>query len=154
MATFPRVLFAVALTAGSVHFAIAAGDRGNAAEAKALLDRAVAHVDSVGAEKAYADFNRPDGGFVDRDLYVYCVDMQGNTLAHGANPALVGKNLLDLKDVNGVQPVREGIRIAQTTGQGTFEYSWPNPISKKIEPKSTYVSKVKNGECAVGYYRS
>jgi cytochrome c len=153
MSAYARIFAAAVILTGSINLATA-GDRATAEEAKALLDKAVAHAETVGTQQAYTDFSRPDGGFVDRDLYVYCIDMQGNALAHGANPAIVGKNILELKDSDGVQPVKEGIRIAQTTGQGTLDVKWPNPITKKIEQKAVYISKVKNDWCGVGYYRS
>jgi cytochrome c len=131
-----------------------AGERGSQDEAKALLDKAITHVNEAGTEKAYADFSRADGGYVDRDLYVYCFDMEGKALAHGGNPALIGKNLMEMKDPDGVQPVKESIRILGSSGAGTLDFKWPNPISKKIEAKSAYISKAKNDWCGVGYYKS
>src|SRR5579864_2172128 len=145
----------VALSALTVGAGLAvAAERGSQDEAKALLDKAIAHVNEVGTEKAYADFSRPDGGFVDRDLYVYCLDMEGKMLAHGNNAALIGKNLMEMKDPDGVQPVRESIRILGSSDQGALNFKWPNPISKKIEAKSAFISKVKNDWCGVGYYKS
>jgi cytochrome c len=131
-----------------------AAERGSQEEAKALLDKAIGHVDNVGTEKAYADFSRADGGYVDRDLYVYCFDMEGKALAHGGNPALIGKNLMEMKDPDGVQPVKESIRILGGASDGVLDFKWPNPISKKIEAKSAFISKAKNDWCGVGYYKS
>ena len=131
-----------------------AADRASKEEAKALLDKAIAHADEVGIDKALGDFSRRDGGFVDRDLYVYCADMQGNLLAHGDNPGLIGKNLMELKDSDGSQPVKEAIRILNDANEGTINLKWPNPITKKIEAKSVFISKVKDDWCGVGYYKS
>ena len=39
-------------------------------QAKALAEKAASHMRDVGPEKAIADFNRADGGFVDRELFV------------------------------------------------------------------------------------
>jgi len=145
------VAMSVALMCAGAAFA---GDRASKEEAKALLDKAVAHAKDVGTGKAFADFSRRDGGFVDRDLYVYCADMQGNLLAHGDNPNLIGKNLMELKDPDGFQPVKEAIRILSGADAGTLNLKWPNPVTKKIEPKSVFLSKVKNDWCGVGYYTS
>jgi cytochrome c len=131
-----------------------AAERGSQKEAKALLDKAISHVNEVGTEKAYTDFSRADGGYVDRDLYVYCFDMEGKALAHGGNPTLIGKNLMEMKDPDGVQPVKESIRILGANNDGTLDFKWPNPISKKIEAKSAFISKAKNDWCGVGYYKS
>ena len=130
-----------------------AGERGSEGEAKALLDKALAHVNEVGIDKAFADFSRPDGGYVDRDLYLYCIDMEGKVLAHGSNPALIGKNLMEMTDPDGVQPVKESIRILTTANSGTLSYKWPNPVSKKIETKSAFMAKAKGDWCGVGYYK-
>jgi cytochrome c len=130
-----------------------ADERGSKDEAKALLDRAVAHVQEVGADTAFADFTRKDGGFIDRDLYVYCFDMHGAAVAHGGNPGLVGKNLSGMKDPDGVQPVEESIKIAQTTGEGWLDFKWPNPVTKKVEAKQAYVKRVGDAWCGVGFYK-
>jgi cytochrome c len=131
-----------------------AGERGSQEEAKALLDKAIGHVNQVGADHAYADFSRPDGGFVDRDLYVFCVDMEGKMLAHGNNTALIGRNVIEMRDPDGVQMVKESIRILNSSGAGTINFKWPNPISKKIEAKSAFIARVKGDWCGVGYYKS
>jgi signal transduction histidine kinase len=144
---------AATLLAATATFAVAA-DRGSKQEAKALLDKAIAHVDAVGKDKAFADFSRPDGGFVDRDLYVFCYDMKGNNVAHGSNPALIGLNMMDLIDADGALLVKESIRIVQTSGQGWVDYKWPDSLTKKIEPKSSYIRKAADDWCGVGYYKS
>jgi signal transduction histidine kinase len=81
-----------------VNFAFAGG---TANEAKALVDKAATYVKTEGKEKAFAEFSNPSGKFVDRDLYIFIVDFNGLTLAHGGNAKLVGKNMLELKDADG-----------------------------------------------------
>jgi cytochrome c len=152
MSVLARIAAAAALVAISVGLAIA-DDRGSKEEAKALLDKAVAHINSVGSEKAYADFSSKSGGFVDRDLYVYCFDMEGKAVAHGGNPGLIGKNLMDMRDPDGVQPVKESIHMMQSSDHGTLDFKWPNPISKKIEAKQAFIAKAKADWCGVGYYK-
>ena len=153
MSMLIRVTVAISSLIVGAGIALAA-ERGSQQEAKALLDKAIAHVNEVGTDKAFADFSRTDGGYVDRDLYVYCFDMEGKALAHGGNPALIGKNLMEMKDPDGVQPVKESIRILGGDNAGTLDFKWPNPISKKIEAKSAYISKAKSDWCGVGYYKS
>jgi len=51
-----------------------AADRGTPSEAKAMLEKAVAHYKDVGRKQAVADFNAKKSPFSDRDLYVVCFD--------------------------------------------------------------------------------
>jgi len=52
---------------------VAAADFGTAEEAKAMLERAVAAVKEDKA-KALDMFQKGEGGFKDRDLYVFCAN--------------------------------------------------------------------------------
>ena len=123
-------------------------------EVQALVERAVAHIRDVGRERALADFSRPDGGFVDGELYVYCDAADGTVIAHGGNPHLVGINLLDVRDPDGKLPNVEMRRIAFTQGSGWLEFRWPNPATKRIELKDAYVQKVDDSTmCGSGYYK-
>lgn len=181
MRILTRLALATSAAILGAGLAVANAERGSQEEAKALLDKAIAHVNEVGTDKAFADFSRTDGGyvdrdlyvycldmegnafadftrndggFVDRDLYVYCADMQGNLLAHGANPTLVGKNLMQIADPDGHKPIKEQIEIIEANGEGTMDYRWPNPTTKKIEPKSSFFKKLNDGRwCGVGYYK-
>jgi len=62
-------------------------------QAKAFSERAAAHILEVGEAKAFADFTRRDNMFHDGELYVFCYDSMGLNMAHGGNPAFVGRNL-------------------------------------------------------------
>ena len=68
-------------------------------------------------------------------------DGQGNNLAHN-NPKMVGKNLLDMRDVDGKYLIRDLIALGNSpSGTGWVEYKWPNPLTKIVEAKKTYVEK-------------
>ena len=62
-----------------------AAEYGTADEAKAMLNKAVAAVKSDKA-KALDMFNKGEGGFRDRDLYVFCANATDGTLT--AHPSL------------------------------------------------------------------
>lgn len=125
-----------------------------AEEAKAFAERAAAHVKDVGPEKAFADFSRPDGGYVEGELYVFCQAEDGTVVAHGGNPAIVGKNLLNVKDPDGKTPNAEMNKLGLTQGAGWFDFRWPNPATKRVQTKSAYVIKVGDHTiCGSGYYR-
>lgn len=126
-----------------------AQQRATADEAKALVDKAVAHIKAVGDSKAYADFTAT-GKWQDRDLYIFAYSFDGTNLAFGDKPAMVGKNLFDLKDANGIYVIRELAEVAKTKGSGWVSYSWSDPITKKIHPKSSYVVRVPGADAFIG----
>jgi len=122
---------------------------GTADEAKALGDKAVEYVKVNGKDKAIEAFNNPQGEFVKGDLYIFMFDFGGITLAHGANPKLVGKNMLDLKDADGKLFVQEFVQKVKSGG-GWVDYQWTNPETKKVQPKSTYVKGIEGTDYYVG----
>jgi cytochrome c len=130
-----------------------AQDRGNASEAMALLNKAVAYYKADGQAKAFAAFNDPKGQFVSKDLYIFALDMNGKILAHGANAALIGKDMMGTKDADGKLFMKEMVDLGKTKGKGSIDYKWENPKTKKVEQKSSYVEKVDNVILGCGYYK-
>ncbi|HSR11198.1 MAG TPA: cache domain-containing protein [Thermodesulfobacteriota bacterium] len=126
---------------------------GSADEAKSLMGKAVEYVKANGKEKAFSEFSDPKGKFVDRDLYIFAVDFNGITMAHGGNAKLVGKDMLGLKDADGKFFIKEFIDMAKTKGSGWVDYKWVNPVSKGIEKKSTFVQKVDDYFLGCGIYK-
>ena len=143
---------AAALLAGSPALA---ADAGTKDEAKAMAMAAVEHVKKVGPDKAFKDFTTDKAAWTRKDLYVMAYDAKGNCVGHGANEKLVGKNLIELKDPNGKQLVKEMTDTAMGKGSGWVEYDWPHPLTKKVEGKVTFVHKLANfdGWVGVGVYR-
>jgi cytochrome c len=122
-------------------------------EAEAFSERAAAYIIQFGEERAFADFSRPDGGFVDGELYVFCYDHEGVNKAHGGNPLFVGKNLLHIRDPDGKEPNVEIIKTGFEQGHGWVDFKWPNPTTKRIQQKSAYVIRTNDVVCGVGYYK-
>jgi cytochrome c len=144
----------IALIAGFLMGSTAAQAR-SAAEAQALIERGVAHIRAVGSLQAFADFDRPDGGFIDGELYVFCLDAGGVTVANGGNPHIVGHNTSDVHGADGRRMTMEIIRLGLSQGSGWLEYRWPNPATKRIELKAVYVLKVDDQTvCGSGYYKA
>jgi cytochrome c len=119
-------------------------------EAKAMVNKAVAFWKTNGKEKALAEFNNPKGQFVKGDTYIIAQDFNGIMLANGGNPKLVGQNHLELKDPTGKVFVKEMVDVAKTKGNGWVNYSWTNPISKKVQPKATWVQRIEGENLYVG----
>jgi cytochrome c len=126
---------------------------GTADDVQALVRRAVEHIRLHGRQQAFADFSRPDGGFVEGDLYIFCDDADNIVLAHGGNPKLIGKNMSATRDIDGKLPVPELYRVGQTNGSGWVEYRWPNPREGTIQRKIAYVVRIDDKTvCGSGYY--
>ena len=130
-----------------------AGDHGTAAEAEALMKKAVAYLKANGSEKAFAEINNPKGQFVDRDMYISVYDFTGKCLAQGANAKMIGKDLMDLRDPDGYEIVKERIKLAKVKEKFWQDYKFTNPLTKKIEPKSTYCERVGDLVLACGIYK-
>src|ERR1700739_455977 len=79
--------------------AFAQAQFGTAAEAKAMLEKAVAAVKADKA-KALAMFIKGEGGFKDRDLYPFCFDAKNGTVVAGP-PFVIGKDIRTFKDSTG-----------------------------------------------------
>jgi cytochrome c len=151
--------FAFLTIAALVMFAPAtAAQFGTKEEAVAMVKRVQEMFRKDGAEatfKAVSDKSIKE--FHDRDLYafIYFRDgpKKGVCVAHGARPALIGKNLYDLKDQDGKYLIRELANVANGPGSGWVDYKWPNPITNKIEDKSSYVAKMGDYFVGVGVYK-
>jgi hypothetical protein len=131
---------------------------GTADEARAMLTKAVAAVKADEA-KALDMFNNGEAGFLDRDLYVFCIRLiDGEEVAIG-NPNTrknLGNNLRAARDSTGRafgEEIYEAMQKAE--GQVTeVRYVWPRPTADKTPaPKVTLVTRASDElGCGVGYY--
>ena len=126
---------------------------GSQDEAKALVDKAVAFVKSSGAEKGLEEFNKPKSQFVKGEYYVFVYDLTGTMVAHPMNAKLVGKNLIDVPDVEGKLFRKEIVETAKGKGTGWVDYRYKNPQTGKIESKTTYLHKVDDMILCCGAYK-
>jgi cytochrome c len=153
-------LFSIAIAALAMAFAVApaaAQDKakGTAAEATAMVEKAIAHIKKAGRDKAFADFNNPKGPFTDRDLYVVVYDMTGKVLSHGANPKMIGKDVIELRDNDGKYFVKERVEMMSKgpNAKGWQDYKFLNPVSKQIEPKSMFIQRFEDMIVGCGIYK-
>lgn len=122
-------------------------------DAEAIVKRAVAHIKSVGVEKAAEDFTNRKGEYVNLDLYVTVYDMQGVVLAHGQNKKSVGKDMMELKDPDGKEFIKERIALAKSKGKFWQEYKFSDPVTKKVLPKEMYCETVSGVVTCAGVYK-
>ena len=130
-----------------------AGESATAPEAEAMVKKGVAFIKSNGKDKAFTAFTDKKGGFVDRDLYLTVYRMDGVVMAHGANEKMVGRNLIDLKDIDGKAFVRERMDLAKSKASFWQDYKFTNPVSRKIEPKAMYCERLDDVVVCGGIYK-
>ena len=122
-------------------------------DATIMVKRGVAYIKAQGVEKAYAEIGNKKGQFTDRDLYLVVYGLDGKCLAHGANEKQVGKDLIELTDIDGKYFVKERVSMVKAKPTGAWqEYKFTNPLSKKIEPKLMYCEKLNDTAVCGGVY--
>jgi cytochrome c len=126
-----------------------ADERGSPDEAKVIAVKAAEFLKQNGPEKAFRAFNE-DAEFHDRDLYVFVQSNEGTIVANGANKAIIGKNVIDMKDVEGKAMGRE---VVSTKDTAWVDYKWRNPQTNAVEPKTTYIVRVGDYLVGVGAYK-
>ena len=146
-----RTLIATLL--GATALAAHASGNATAPEATAMVKKGVAFIKANGKEKGYAEISNKAGQFNDRDLYLTVYGMDGVVRAHGANEKMIGKNLIELKDVDGKAFVKERTELAATKPSFWQDYKFTNPVSKKIEPKSMYCERLDDAMVCGGIYK-
>ncbi|MFN7086570.1 MAG: cache domain-containing protein [Burkholderiales bacterium] len=130
-----------------------AAEAATAKEAEAMVKKGVAFVKANGKDKAYAEVSNKQGQFVDRDLYLTIYRLDGTVMAHGANEKMIGRNLIDLKDIDGKEFVKERMDLAKNKSSFWQDYKFTNPVSKKVEPKSMYCERLDDTVVCGGVYK-
>jgi hypothetical protein len=131
---------------------------GSASEAKAMLMKAVSAV-KMDKNKAIEMFNSGEGGFRDRDLYVFCSQVADGKIVALGNPnakKLIGTDARALKDANGKMYGLELFAAEQKPAGQITEVTYmfakpgadPTPVSKV-----SFVTNAGDLGCGVGYYK-
>jgi signal transduction histidine kinase len=144
---------AMVLTLSATAFA-----QGTASEARTMLDKAVVAVKADKA-KTLDTINMGEGGFLDRDLYVFCFNIgDGKAVANGStNPAArktIGVDVRTLKDATG-KVFGQDLYDAAKEGQiAEVSYMFPKPGADMTPvAKISLVTRVGDLGCGVGYYK-
>ncbi len=143
---------AVAVTASTAAFGQKA-EYGSAAEAKAMLEKAVAALKANEAD-ALAELNKADGQFRDRDLYVFCFEKgAGKFTSAPVHPWLMGTDIRALKEKDG-SPLGQKLYDAAKEGLiATVDYNYARPCGTDPTPKETYITCVGDQCCGCGYWK-
>jgi signal transduction histidine kinase len=144
---------AMVLTLSATAFA-----QGTASEARTMLDKAVVAVKADKA-KTLDTINKGEGGFLDRDLYVFCFNIgDGKAVANGStNPAArktIGVDVRTLKDATG-KVFGQDLYDAAKEGQiAEVSYMFPKPGADMTPvAKISLVTRVGDLGCGVGFYK-
>ena len=141
-------IFALALTALlAVSQAFAADP---AKKAEDLVKKAALFIKEKGKDAALKEFNNPKGKFVDGEFYVFAFTMGNIGLAHPMNPGMVGKDVSNLPDADGKHFFKTFQDVVNKSGSGWVDYKWNNPVTKKIQQKSSYVMKIDGQDMYIG----
>ena len=132
---------------------VGVGAKGTLKDCKALVKRGRTLMETAGKDKALEALGDPNGAFVDLDLYISVYSMEGYTVQHPYNKALIGYSAAEAKDTQGKFYVKEMLDIAGKKGSGYVAYTFLNPISQKEELKTAYFEKVGNFVLAAGAYK-
>ncbi len=136
-----RALAALVVILSGISIAHAAEGGATKVEAEAMVKKGVAHIKANGGVKSYAEISTKGGQFSDRDLYLVVYGLDGVVHAHGGNSKMIGKNLIDLKDIDGKAFVKERVELGKSKPSFWQEYKFTNPENKKIEPKVMYCER-------------
>jgi signal transduction histidine kinase len=144
----------LALAAAAASLAAQAADNATADEAVAMVKKGVSFIKANGRDKAYAEFTSKQSQFRDRDLYLVVYGLDGKVWAHGQNEKMVGKVVIDLRDVDGKEFVRERVELAKSKPNFWQDYKFTNPMTKKIEPKRMYCERLEDTAVCGGIYKN
>jgi signal transduction histidine kinase len=148
-----KILMAAAGLAAALTLPTTAFAQGTEAEAKAMLTKAVAAV-KADQVKAIETFTKGEGGFLDRDLYVFCMNTNDGKIATTQAKQLIGTDARALKDATGKLFGPDLFAAAQKDTITAVEYMFPKPGTDKAVPKVSFVTKASADlGCGVGYYK-
>jgi len=156
---FRRLMVAaVPAAALTLSAAFAQQGHGTAQEAKSMLDKVVAAV-KADKTKALDMFNKGEGGFADRDLYPFCFNISDGRIVAVGNPNTKGLLGMDRDTLKGAT---KGLGLdvytaAQKPEGEVTEVSYlslrPGDDPKGWAPKVSFVTRVGDLGCGVGYYK-
>jgi hypothetical protein len=133
-------------------------DHGTAEQAKAMLLKAEAAV-KADKPKAISMFNSGEGGFLDRDLYVFCANANDGKIVAQGNPNAkqqLGQDQRTLKDATGkgfgMELFAAGKKPEGQITEVSYLFSRPGSDTKPV-PKVSLVTRVSDLICGVGYYK-
>lgn len=148
------MLVLAVLLAAVVGDSVLAAEKPTPEQVRSLTRQAVTLLHDHDVEQARRAFHT-EGPFRFGEIYVNVIDGNGTWLIYPPNPKHEGKSVLNVRDADGKMLVQEIVRVARQQGEGWVEYRWLNPVTNRIEPKTSYVKQVPDKDMVVyvGMYK-
>ncbi len=137
-----KKVFCLVLTGMMVVFftaAVSAQDKvAKPADAKELLKKVIAYAKANGCEKTFQEINSGSEFKLYKNAFPAASTLAGISMAHSKVPALIGKNMLDIKDAEGKPFVRTSLekRKKKLSGVSLTEYKWMDTKTNKVETRT------------------
>jgi signal transduction histidine kinase len=109
-----------------------------------LVEDAAALMEKRGTD-AFREFGAKESRWLNRKYYLFIYDVSGRCVFHPVNPELVGKNLIELRDMNGEPVIRMITDIGKRPDRdasGWVFYLWEEGTQFLPRWKSAYIRKV------------
>lgn len=148
------VLLLVLLT---LTVAMGISEEGKRLEIQERVEKAARPIEENGTSIFPLFYDR-DGEFFIGEEYIFVYNDSETNLVNAGNPTVFeGKNLISLKDKNGLYMIVRIFEIALNQGGGWLDFYWPLPDGGPATFKSAYVtSATHDGNTYVpgmGYYK-
>ncbi|NWH04643.1 cache domain-containing protein [Desulfobacter latus] len=85
-----------------------------------------------------------------KDGYIFVVGFDGVTLMNATQPDIIGKNIWDMTDPNGVKVIQAERRAAETPAGDFIRYVWEKPTTNMLSPKISFIKGVHDWQWMVG----
>jgi len=123
-------------------------------EVRRWVQEAISFYENAGKETLLREIADCGGRFVSGERYIFALDVSGTMVAHPMEPALTGRNLIDLRDSEGNAFIRKIVDIAKTKGYGYRDYKWRRPGSDDELNKTVFFEQVDDIIFCSGFYSS
>lgn len=146
------IIFTCLISISILPATLPATDFGTSEEAKAMLKKAVMAIEK---DQAQALKDITEGSkFKEKDLYVFCFDANtGIITGHGGKASMIGMDARTLKDKTGAAFGEDLFKNAVKGEYREVSYFWPRPGETEQSQKSSYITRVNDEACGVGYYK-
>jgi len=126
-------------------------------EIQARVEKAAGLIEENGPEIFPLFYDR-NSQFFTGEEYIFIYDDSGTNLVNAGNPTVFeGRNLISLKDKNGLYMIVRIFEVALNQGGGWVDFFWPLPDGGPATFKSAYVMSATHGELTyvigMGYYK-
>ena len=138
------VWLALAISSGDCKDLIAKYTYKDTQDLVSLVEDAAGLIETKG-DAAFKEFAQKDSKWLNADYYLFAYTLDGTTVFHPLMPELVGQNVMDLKDMNGKQIIRQITNIGKRSASdasGWVFYLWEDQTQLTPSWKAAYVRKV------------